>query len=612
MRLNKLMLLFFFSLILLPAISGQESRTNTQISYNLHRVTKQQTLYGLSKEYNVTIDEIKNANDGLPNGLQDGMLIKIPVNSNSKPEIIEPVSQIKPEKKKFFEYQARVKELIYPLALRYQVSVDSIFALNPGITETLRTDQIIKIPIVKNTTGYITHSIKHALSLSKLAKYYNLPVDEIKSINPYISRDLKVGQVVRIPVMKMDSDEHLNADLMPAKSEKTNVEETDLVVPVEDLCDKDHSAESFQIALMLPLYLSQVDTPADTTVNEGALLNFRYLKSFTFIQFYEGFMMAVDSLRKTGLNCELFVYNVEDDVFETKKVLTDPQLKSMDLIVGPAFAKTFTLVAEFAKQQKINIVNPFSSRNEIIYNNPFVFKVKPSQEFQYETLAEFLNLRYPDAQLFLVRQNQYRDEVEFHKLESILNQRLISNSIEPYHEINYGNDSLVSFLKRASSFKKNVVIIYSENKAFIFDMLRKLNEIRDKYQITVIGIPNWKKMEDIEIEHVINLNTHFLTTEFINYDSPGVKGFVRNFRQKYQTEPQQYAFEGFDTGAFFISALMKYGKQLSQCIQNYEYNGMQSGFRFENMPESGFSNKYWKVLRVADFRFEDVSPSENH
>jgi len=591
-------------------VSAQVEKNKTSDGYNLHRVTKQQTLYGLSKEFNVTIDEIKNANGGLPNGLKEGTLIRIPVKNNLANPKDEPAIQEKKEKTIFFEYQAREKETIYPLAIRYQVSIDSILIWNPEISETLKADQIIKIPVIKNNTGFITHQVKQNQSLSKLAKSYNISVDEIKAVNPYISRDLQAGQMVRIPVMKMDSDDQLAIDLLPIKAEKSKVEEPEIALSQEDFCQKDHSHENFKIALLLPFYLDQVD--ADTSARlegESNLPKVNYLKSFTFIQFYEGFLMAIDSLKSKGLQCELFVYNVDDDLVTTRKALSDPQLKNMDLIVGPVFAKSFTAVADFAIENQINIVNPFSVRNEILNNNPFVFKVKPSPEYQYVTLADFLNINGKDSEIFLVRQNQYRDEAEFSKLKLVLDQKLVSKSFQPYHEINFGNDSLVSFLNQASPQRQNIVIIYSENKAFILDMLRKLNEVRNQYPITVVGLPSWKKMEDIELEHVINLNTHLLATDHVNYDNPVVKGFVKNFRTKYSTEPQQYAFEGFDTGAFFMSALMKFGKNLGDCITNFQYNGIQSGFKFEKLPDNGFSNKYWKVLKVSDYRYEDVSPS---
>lgn len=43
-----------------------------------HLVMKGETLYGLSKKYMISVDAIKKANDGLPNGLKEGQTIYIP------------------------------------------------------------------------------------------------------------------------------------------------------------------------------------------------------------------------------------------------------------------------------------------------------------------------------------------------------------------------------------------------------------------------------------------------------------------------------------------------------------------------------------------------------
>lgn len=47
--------------------------------YVTHLVLPKQTLYGLSKEYGVTVDSILQVNNGLPEGLSSGQLINIPI-----------------------------------------------------------------------------------------------------------------------------------------------------------------------------------------------------------------------------------------------------------------------------------------------------------------------------------------------------------------------------------------------------------------------------------------------------------------------------------------------------------------------------------------------------
>ena len=58
-------------------------------NYVLYKVEAKETLYSLSKKYNTTVDEIKTANDGLAAGLQKGATIMIPSKSVvvSKPKI---------------------------------------------------------------------------------------------------------------------------------------------------------------------------------------------------------------------------------------------------------------------------------------------------------------------------------------------------------------------------------------------------------------------------------------------------------------------------------------------------------------------------------------------
>ena len=70
-------------------VSDQKVRKDGKVYYS-HVVTERQTMYSISKAYNVTQDEIYDANPGLrENGLKKNSIIMIPVLSEAK----EPVSQ---------------------------------------------------------------------------------------------------------------------------------------------------------------------------------------------------------------------------------------------------------------------------------------------------------------------------------------------------------------------------------------------------------------------------------------------------------------------------------------------------------------------------------------
>ncbi len=579
-----------------------EAKPPANEGVNLRRVAKGETLFGLAQEYHVPVDRIKELNGGLPDGLKEGMLIKIPV--AAQPE--QNAQQQSPQEKKYFEYQAKNRESLYALALQYRVSIDSIYALNPGIGDELNRDQIIKIPLRKTDKSFITHKVRDRQTLNRLARKYDVDLDKLKKANPYISRHLQQGQVVRIPLPFTGKPLHETIDtlniLEPVDSSRLREK-----VSKPDQCADMLEMGDYKIALMLPMYFSTYDSirraePQQTSTG--------FIKPFAFIQFYEGFMMAVDSLQKIGLNARIYVYNVEDDPFQTKQLLRNPELKNMDLIIGPVYSTSFKIVADFAREHQIYIVNPLSNRDEILVGNPYVFKVQPSVNEQYKVLVNYLNNRYEDAQIFIARHNQYRDGLAFDRLKSVLNADLKNRPLPfttLYHEIIYNRDSLYTFIHNASVDKENVVVTYSENKVFVLDFLRSLNAMRDTFDITVIGMPHWRDMEGLELEYLNNLSTQMFAEDFVDYEDPQVIGFIKKFRAKYDTEPVKYGFDGYDIGFYFLSALMKFGADFGSCIPYYHREMLNLGFNFEQQPDQGFSNTHWFILRMIRFNFRKAS-----
>jgi len=599
----------------IPAFApGSEKSTDANNSgYIMHKVRPQATLYSLSKEFEVSVDEIMDANGGLPEGLKEGTFIKIPrsqIIDTSEPEL-EVFYQEKQDEPQgsYFEYQAREKESLYALAIKYRVSIDSIYLLNPGVDENLKNEQIIKIPISDHDVQYIIHTVRKRQTLSRLARKYDLEIENLKASNPYISRHLMEGQVLRIPLPGQEiviGTEYL-ADTL------SRYIRTDTLESKQEICDNMWEVGNYKIALLLPFYFSELDSGElpgndESNVQEGP----EFIKPFTFIQFYEGFMLAVDSLKKLGLNAEVFVFNIEDDISKTKELIRKPELKQMDLIIGPAYSSSFTIVSNFAKEHHIHIVNPFTTRSEIIYNNPYVFKLTPTLDQELFQLVQYLNQKHSRSQIFIAKHNPYRDEVDFNLLRSYLNKDLDSRPApltDLYHEIIYSRDSVYTFLHKASVDHENVVITFSDDKVFILDFMRKLNELRDTFPITVIGIPEWKKIEFLELEHLNNLNAQILSDTYIDYNSRWVKQFISKFRQSYQTEPLDYAYRGFDIAWYFLSALMKFGPHFNDCILYYDQRLLQLSLNLEKIPDGGYENQHWYMLRLRNYKYKSISQS---
>ncbi len=64
---------------IVQAVPGSNSSSSDTKTYKTHTIEKKETLYAVSKKYGVTVEEITKANPGIENGLKEGQLIRIPV-----------------------------------------------------------------------------------------------------------------------------------------------------------------------------------------------------------------------------------------------------------------------------------------------------------------------------------------------------------------------------------------------------------------------------------------------------------------------------------------------------------------------------------------------------
>jgi hypothetical protein len=409
-----------------------------------------------------------------------------------------------------------------------------------------------------------------------LSLKYDISIDELKLANPGIASP-KPGDILIIPQKGSFHEE-----------------------PGAGNCDnlRKNRHEIYRVALMIPLYLEQVaDTLWADNLDPSKIND---LAPFRFIQYYQGFMLAADSLRQKGLNVEIYIYDVDQQVSKLSIVLQKPELKKMDLIVGPFFKGSFSHAAEFARENKIPIINPLSARPDILQGNPYVFKLLPSVESQPALVAELVKREYSDHKII------------FYVANKIQNSELIGQFIQAIEQndktgkqrvtlVDYASDSIQGFRDYASLLKPNLVIIYADNEVLPASLLGKLSALKSDYRISVIGLPEWEKFTNIESGYLITLNTDVFMSSYIDNYSDDVKGFVQTFRAKYFDEPMNYAFSGFDAGYFFLSALLTYGKDFEGCINELRVPLIQNQFHFEHRDDGGYDNINWNILQYYDY-----------
>jgi ABC-type branched-subunit amino acid transport system substrate-binding protein len=420
------------------------------------------------------------------------------------------------------------------------------------------------------------HVVQELDNYYSLSLKYDVSVNDLRNANPGIPSP-KPGDILVIPVKGASHSESGNKDCVGLKKARH---------------------ELIRVALMIPFDLEQV---ADTNWIEGlSASNIGEIAPFRFIQFYQGFMMAADSLRKEGLNVEIHVYDVDQRTSKALEVLQDPDLKKMDIIFGPFFKSTFSVVSEFALANHIHLVNPLTTRQDILNNNPYVFKLLPSVESQPALLAQLARHDYPGYRIIFYTANKYQNKELTEQFRLALTNTEKAGNRKVFF-VDFATDSIQGFFDHASHVEPNLVIVYAENDALPAALLGKLSALKKDYQITVIGLPEWEKFSNIESKYLIDLNGVIFMSSNVDYESEKIKAFIQAYRSRYFDEPLNYAFSGFDGGYFFLRALLYFGHDFEKCLNETGTKLIQNQYHFDRKEGGGYDNTNWNILEYYEY-----------
>jgi len=152
----------------------------------IYTVKAGDTLYGISKLYGVSVDDIIKQNNLSSNNLTINQELIIPVGGV---EIENPDTE-------YEEYVVKKGDNLYSIANKYKTTVDEIKSLNGLVSNTLSIGQTLLIPNLSDTKIYVVES---GDSLYSISKKFNTSVDTIKTINGLKTNILSIGQKLKVP-----------------------------------------------------------------------------------------------------------------------------------------------------------------------------------------------------------------------------------------------------------------------------------------------------------------------------------------------------------------------------------------------------------------------------
>ena len=500
---------------------------------------------------------------------------------------------------KFHYFKVEKGRTLYSISKMFQVSQDEILSMNPELTDGLKTGISIRIPAKKKTSepeilakSYQLHKVKQQETAFGIAKMYGISIADLEKMNPEIKQGLKTGMELKVypaPVNRPNI-KAVNSDSSSAPKIITQVPEKE-----NNSCNelsKKLQSRKIQIALLLPFYL-----PAAEEINPKARIG---------LDFYAGAKLALDSLKKEGFTISANVFDISNDSSSVDDILKNPSFAKSELIIGPLYSSAFIRIAEYAKKNNIPAVSPFSQSDALLADKSNVIKVTPDLISQAQHCGPELKKIHPNAHFYLVRNNNEKDKEIADAIKTSL---LVSGAIatESFHETTFS--SVSDLLSILSESNENIIIFPSTVQIQVIDFIARLSAGRIGKRITLVGLNDWNNYENIEFDHLNNLNFTFFNPSNSNFQSNAAQIFRARLKKEFKGEPSFYTFQGFDVTYFFAKQTAKYGDSMLNCLPQIPLMcGFNSCYRYEKIGENdGYENQFNYIIKMDDFELKRLN-----
>lgn len=386
-----------------------------------------------------------------------------------------------------------------------------------------------------------------------------------------------------------------------------------LLVAVNAAVAQSDSLPVYNVGLMLPFQtqasLKDVEdffaAPDYFTASHISIDNF----SVEALDFYRGTLQALQQ-GKDSIHINLHVYDCWNSDSVTWEWLKNPELKKLDVIIGPSSTSNARLVAEFCQKNKIINLQPFTPSKSLTTNNPYHIKLAPTIDAHIDNLFLSVLDSFTTANVIIYAPDNDLGAATAQRLDSLFKDYNATATVK-FNVVNATAKKLAAVKQTLGNYIKNgadnLLFITAFEGSFVNGTLRNLMDEQKEAHIIVYGMPTWLSSEIMRLDYLNTFHTRFTAPFYADTSKARTKTFISTYTSQSGKHPSELSFLGFDVTQYLLYMLTTYGKDFPAQGIGERYTG--SGYKFDVVKETSsptttnyFENRHVNVFKIEDYR----------
>lgn len=351
------------------------------------------------------------------------------------------------------------------------------------------------------------------------------------------------------------------------------------------------TSDFFQISLILPFCAKSV---LDDPKHKYAAI------SQASREYYEGLTLAIDDFSKLSNNVQLKVFDTNMDTVAFRKILERKEVQNSDLIIGPIMKEGNQMIKGFASKYGIYHVSPLLTLTKSSINDPYLISANPDLKYYADYILNQIKASGEKTpNIIVMAGNESNDQL-------LSNQFLaLKTKYKDFTIKTMEISKYTDFHKYYKPGVSNQVIIASENE-FMFNNAIKLLTDSNQY----LNIRPWTTRKALEFKNPkVQLwqssGLTIVSPYYADYQNPALKVFIERYREKYYTEPSEFAINGYEQALYFIGNLISLNGQLEKLPELETQKGMCNYFKIAKKENSSsLQNNYLNKIYFEDLKMK--------